>query len=429
MTTLKTAPMGHQNPSFEGLGLTQSLLNRLDQQGFTEPTPIQHKCIPIAITGEDVIGIAQTGTGKTLAFALPMLQRLAETKGTGLVILPTRELALQVNDELQKIGKSSGLRTAVLIGGGSMILQIRSIKMRPHIIIATPGRLNDHLQNKTVSLHSVNILVLDEADRMLDMGFEPQIKRILTTVSQDRQTMLFSATMPPGIEKIARNYMKQPLRVEVAPSGTTSENVDQELFVIGHSEKLRLLDRLLTEYTGTVLVFSRTKYGAKRIAAAVRRMGHTADELHSNCSLAQRRKALDGFKSGTYRVLIATDLAARGIDVKNIEVVINYDLPENPEDYVHRIGRTARAGKTGKAISFVAPEQRRDVMMIERLIRAQLTISPLPQLPDRLPQAPEPDRFIPPRQQQRSAGFQPARSHATHRHNSSSAPAYRRRSY
>ena len=429
MTTVKNAPIGHNTPSFEGLGLTKSLLNRLDQQGFTEPTPIQRKCIPIAITGEDVIGIAQTGTGKTLAFALPMIQRLAQTKGTGLVILPTRELALQVDEELQKIGNPAGLRTAVLIGGGSMSLQIRSIKMRPHIIIATPGRLNDHIQSKTISLHSTTILVLDEADRMLDMGFEPQIKRILATVPQDRQTMLFSATMPPGIEKIARNYMKQPLRVEVAPSGTTAENVDQELFVIGHSEKLRLLDTVLKEYTGSVLVFSRTKYGAKRIAATVRRMGHTASELHSNCSLAQRRKALDGFKSGIYRVLIATDIAARGIDVKNIELVINYDLPENPEDYVHRIGRTARAGKAGKAISFVAPEQRRDVMMIERLIRAKLTISPLPQLPERLPQIPEPDRFTTVRTYQRSGNVQPTRARATHKHSSSSAPAYRRRSY
>ncbi len=366
---------------FTNLGLAPSILKVLEQLKFTDPTPIQGQSIPVAVQGNDVIGIAQTGTGKTLAFSLPMIQQIAKTKRQGLVMLPTRELALQVEETVQRIGKSFGLRTAVLIGGSSMGHQIAALRKNPHVIIGTPGRIIDHLEQKTLKLSSIGILVLDEADRMLDMGFAPQIKRILEHVPRERQTMLFSATMPSGIVNIASKYMKQPVRIEVARQGSVASEVEQEMFIVSKQQKDQLLDKLLSEYNGTVLVFSRTKYGAKKICKAIRHMGHTSAEIHSNLSLSQRRRSLDGFKSGDFRVLVATDIAARGIDVTNIELVINYDLPENAEDYVHRVGRTGRAGKAGKAISFIAPDQKHKVRLIERLVKMQIIISPLPELP------------------------------------------------
>lgn len=394
---------------FLGLGISQDLLKRLQEINFTTPTPIQHKAIPIAVTGEDLVGIAQTGTGKTLAFSLPMIQRLANLKKIGLVLVPTRELAIQVNETLAKVGGPFGLRTAVLIGGESINRQISILRKRPpHVIVATPGRLIDHLQQQTVTLGNVGILVLDEADRMLDMGFEPQIKRILSVVPKDRQTMLFSATMPLEIGNIAKAYMKQPLRVEVAPAGTVAEKVEQEVFIVPKHQKLELLGKLLNQYRGTVLVFSRTKHGAKKIAVVVNGMGHRTAELHSNRSLGQRREALDGFRSGKYRVLIATDIAARGIDVTGIELVINFDLPENSEDYVHRIGRTGRAGMPGKAVSFAAPEQKRDIGAIERLIKTKLPISPLPGMMQT-----EPPKII--SQESRPEGARPSRFHSQRR--------------
>ncbi|MBI3572900.1 MAG: DEAD/DEAH box helicase, partial [Candidatus Kerfeldbacteria bacterium] len=367
--------------NFSGLGIAPSLLQALSQRGLKTPTPIQAQSIPAGLAGQDVVGIAQTGTGKTLAFGIPMMQRLAQVKGRGLIIVPTRELALQVDESLHKIGRGIGLRSAVLIGGASMYLQNQALSKKPHVIVATPGRLLDHLEQKTIHLSDVKILVLDEADRMLDMGFAPQINRILAVVPRQRQTMLFSATMPSAIMSMASKHMQKPTRVEVAPSGTTADRVIQEVFFVDKGEKNRLLESLLTQYHGTVLVFSRTKHGAKRIARAVRTMGQTAAEIHSNRSLSQRREALDGFKSGRYRVLVATDIAARGIDVVGIELVINYDLPSQSEDYVHRIGRTGRAGLAGRAISFATPDQRRDVMAIERVIRGSLPVSRVPHLP------------------------------------------------
>lgn len=327
------------------------------------------------------MGIAQTGTGKTLAFGIPLIQRLAQTKGMGLVIVPTRELALQVEETLQKVGRPIGIRTAVLIGGASMNLQIQAIKKNPHILVATPGRLIDHLDQRTIQLHAVSTLVLDEADRMLDMGFKPQIERILRAVPRERHTMLFSATMPAEIIGIASSYMKLPVRVEIARSGTAAEKVAQEVYVVKKEDKLRLLEKLLAEHRGTVLVFTRTKHGAKRITRAVRECGHSTAEIHSNRSLAQRRDALEGFKYGKYRVLIATDIAARGIDVKGIELVINFDLPDQAGDYVHRIGRTGRAGQSGHAISFATPDQKRDLRDIEKLTRTILPQKQLPELP------------------------------------------------
>lgn len=370
-----------QTPGFYGLGIAPKLLEILDRNKYTVPTPIQQKSIPIAIEGKDMMGIAQTGTGKTLAFGIPMIQRLAQTKGRGLVVLPTRELALQVDETFRKIGHPIGLRTAVLIGGASMYGQVMELKKNPHVLIVTPGRLIDHIEQKTVRLGDVAVLVLDEADRMLDMGFEPQLRRIMQSVPKERQTLLFSATMPKEITGMANSYMKLPVRVEIARAGTAAERVVQELFVVKKEDKIRLLEKLLQEVHGTVLVFSRTKHGAKKIAASVRAMGHRSAEIHANRSLAQRREALEGFKTGKYRVLVATDIAARGIDVKAIELVINFDLPDNPDDYVHRIGRTGRAGQAGRAISFATPDQGRDVREIEKLTRTMLPITKLPELP------------------------------------------------
>ncbi len=377
----KSLPKG-----FSGLGIAPGLLAAIARLRFTEPTPIQLRSIPVGLEGKDLIAIAQTGTGKTLAFGIPLIQRLAQVKGRGLVILPTRELAMQVNEALQAVGHSVGLRTAVLIGGAAEGPQKRMLQKNPRIIIATPGRLVDFLEQRAVSLSNVQILVLDEADRMLDMGFAPQINKILQALPQDRQTMLFSATMPSEIVKLARHHMQLPINIEIAPSGTAAEKVVQEVFFIEKEAKSRLLEVLLSEYHGPVLVFTRTKHGARKLTRHVKAMGHAAAEIHSDRSLGQRRDALDGFKAGKYRVLVATDIAARGIDVVGIELVINYDLPSNTQDYVHRIGRTARAGMTGRAISFATFEQRNDIRDIERLIRTGLSVKQVPALPfDRAP--------------------------------------------
>ena len=333
---------------FNSIGIGEKLLSILTQKGFTIPTPIQHQVIPGALEGKDVVGIAQTGTGKTLAFGIPMLQRIILHKGQGLVLVPTRELALQVEQALRQIGSPLGLYTAVVIGGTPQHSQAKTLRRNPHIVIATPGRLDDLMKQGIYKLDRVSIITLDEADRMLDVGFLPQIKKILKTAPRERQTMLFSATMPQSISSLASAFMKMPLRIEIAPQGTSAENVEQEVFVVSKDRKMRLLDSLLQQYKNErILIFSRTKYGAKRIARDIRHMNHTATEIHSNRSQAQRKLSLDGFKKGKFRVLVATDIAARGIDVKDIGLVLNFDLPDNSEDYVHRIGRTGRAGRNG----------------------------------------------------------------------------------
>jgi ATP-dependent RNA helicase RhlE len=363
------------------LGIAPDLLDAIARLKFTEPTPIQRRSIPITIEGKDLIAIAQTGTGKTLAYGIPMIQRLAQIKGRALVMTPTRELALQVDEALMSVGRSLGLRTTVLIGGASMANQLRSLERKPRVIVATPGRLIDHLEHRTVSLADVQILVLDEADRMLDMGFAPQINKILAVVPKQRQMMLFSATIPPEIMTLARREMEFPIRVEVAPSGTAPDKIIQELFFVERRAKTQLLEVMLERYRGPVLIFTRTKYGARKLARDVRAIGHTAAEIHSNRTQPQRREALDGFKSGKYRALVATDVASRGIDVSGIELVVNYDLPTNTEDYVHRIGRTGRAGLSGRSVSFATLDQKKDVKNIERLIRSNLPKSALPALP------------------------------------------------
>ncbi len=376
MTKHETAPFASE---FYGLGIAPQLMEALHRIHFSTPTPIQKQAIPIALEGKDLIGVAQTGTGKTLAFGIPMLQRLAQTGGRGLVLVPTRELAAQVHQHFAKVAPKT--RMAVLIGGASMHLQIRDLRSHPQILIATPGRLIDHMEQRNVTLNDVHILVLDEADRMLDMGFAPQIQKILRVVPRDRQTMLFSATMPAAIVQLAKSYMKLPVQVEIARPGTMAEKVTHELFIVRKEAKSKLLEKILAQYHGSTLLFSRTKVGARKITRIIRDMGHRAAEIHSDRTLAQRREALEGFRNGRYRILVATDIASRGIDVSGIELVINFDLPDDSENYVHRIGRTGRAGGSGHAISFAMPDQEQEVRSIERLLRVVIPVSDHPDLP------------------------------------------------
>ncbi len=360
---------------FDGLGIKDTILASIKKLGFTEPTPIQAKTIPIGLEGKDLIGIAQTGTGKTFAFGIPTLQRIGALGGRGLILLPTRELALQVEDNLKKLGTSLGLKTATFIGGEAQERQLYALRRNPHIIIATPGRLIDYLKRRILTLDDIKVLVLDEADMMFDLGFAPQVEEILTKVPADRQTMLFSATMPLSIVKLTTNHMKMPVRIEAAPSGTAAEKVDQEMYIVHKDDRIKHLERVLKEYQGSVLVFVRTKHSVTGLTEAIRNFGYTAEEIHSNLSLRNRRRSLDNFKSGKARVLVATDIAARGLDVNGIELVINYNLPDKLSDYVHRIGRTGRAGKSGKAISFATPDQARDIRDIERIINQTIALT------------------------------------------------------
>ncbi len=373
--------MTTNNEDFSNFGIAPNILEILKKLNFTEPTPIQRQAILPGIEKKDIVGIAQTGTGKTLAFGIPLIQHALQGAKMALVVVPTRELAIQVCESINAIGTKLGVKTATVIGGEDMYRQVRSLHAHPQIVIGTPGRIIDHLERKNISFTDLVAVVLDEADRMLDMGFAPQIQKIFAAMPEERQTMLFSATMPERIVEITKRYMRLPIRVEIAPSGTMAEKISQELFFVEKSDKMRLLEKILGEYHGSILVFSRTKFGAKKIAASVRALGITSTELHSNRSLSQRKNSLEGFKKGIYRVLIATDIAARGIDVKGIELVLNYDLPQSPEDYVHRIGRTGRMGGVGHAISFATPDQRRDVREIEKLVRSAIPLSRLPNLP------------------------------------------------
>ncbi|MDZ4242650.1 MAG: DEAD/DEAH box helicase [Candidatus Omnitrophota bacterium] len=367
-------PAAESGGSFFGLGIAPKILEILERIKFVTPTPIQVKAIPLAIQGQDVIGIAQTGTGKTHAFAIPMVQRLAQNEGMAIILAPTRELALQIDEAVRMIAHAFGMKTACLIGGAPMHPQVEALRRRPRIIIATPGRFIDHMENHLIQMPRVNMLVLDEADRMLDMGFAPQVEKILRVTPKDRQTMLFSATMPGEIIRMVNAHMKLPTHVEIARSGTTADHITQELYIVKRESKLKLLGKVLSQYRGTVLLFIRTKHSAHKIVREVRAMGHRVAEIHSDKSLSQRREALEGFKSGKYRILVATDIASRGIDVTRIELVLNYDLPDDVSNYVHRIGRTGRAGCAGHAISFATPDQSSDVTSIEQMIQMQLPI-------------------------------------------------------
>ncbi|MCB0825393.1 MAG: DEAD/DEAH box helicase [Armatimonadetes bacterium] len=355
---------------FLALGVSDDVCSRLRVKNIIDPTPIQAGAIPLGMQGKDLIGLAQTGTGKTLAFGLPITERLA-TGQVALILAPTRELAHQIAETLDLLG----LRRVLVVGGESMHMQVKQLRKPHEVVIATPGRLMDHMQQRTYKLNRISIVVLDEADRMLDMGFAPAIEKIIAACPKKRQTLLFSATMPPEIESLANKFLTNPERVEVVPPGTASDLVDQELIVLPHEEKFPELCRILRRTEGTVLVFTRTRHGARKLAKRLRTdEGETAAEIHADRTLAQRREALGGFKSGKYRVLVATDVASRGIDVKDISLVVNFDIPEVAEDYIHRIGRTGRAGARGKAITLAIPAQRKLVRAIEKLVGDALVL-------------------------------------------------------
>ena len=359
--------------SFDSLGLRAELLSAVAEQGYAQPTPIQSQAIPVVLSGRDLLGAAQTGTGKTAGFALPMLQRLAERAGTkharALIITPTRELAAQVHDDVRTYGRHLSLRSTVIFGGVGMQPQVDALRRGPDIIVATPGRLLDHSRQKTVDLRHIEILVLDEADRMLDMGFIHDIRRILAMLPAKRQNLLFSATFPDEVRKLAATFLRDPTTVEVARRNTAAELVAQCAIPVATDRKRDLLAHLVEAGDWRqVLVFCKTKRGANRLAQHLERGGIEADAIHGNKSQNARMRALKRFKDGELRVLVATDIAARGLDIEQLPHVVNFDMPHVPEDYVHRIGRTGRAGSTGEAISLVSGEDRPLLAAIEKLM-------------------------------------------------------------
>ncbi len=371
--------------TFASLGLSPRALAALERIGFEAPTPIQARAIPPALEGRDVIGCAATGTGKTAAFLLPIIERLLHRPRSGgprgpraLVLAPTRELALQIGDEAQRFAGDQAIRSAVVIGGVGMNPQADAFRANVEIIVATPGRLKDHLDRRSAFLEGVEVLVLDEADRMLDMGFRPQLDYIVARLPRARQTMLFSATMAGEVAEFASKHLRDPVRVEVARSGDTNARATQQVFLVGHEDKLALLCALLAADDSSTLVFTRTKRRADRVAKGLQAAGHKCAVIHADRSQGQRRHALEGFKDGTYRVLVATDIAARGIDVEEIGHVINFDLPHVPEDYVHRIGRTARNQASGRASSFAAPDEHDLLRNIEKLTRTPVARAAVP---------------------------------------------------
>jgi len=363
------------SPSFDSLGLSPASLEAVRRAGYLVPTPIQAQAIPLALQGRDVVGVAATGTGKTAAFVLPLLER--HPHGLWLILAPTRELALQIAEHVERLAPRR-LKVAVVIGGVGMGQQISDLRASPQVIVATPGRLVDHLQQGNARLDRVTALVLDEADRMLDMGFRPQLNKILARMPRQRQTMLFSATMGGEVEQFTRQSVKDPVRVEVARSGTTAARAVQQVFLVGQSEKTALLLALLSQDEESTLVFTRTKHRADKVARSLERSGLEVARIHANRSQSQRQQALEGFRSGRYRVLVATDIAARGIDVEEIGHVVNYDLPHVPADYVHRIGRTARAAASGRASSFAAPDELPLLRDIDRFTRTPVPRAEVP---------------------------------------------------
>ncbi|MDX2175582.1 MAG: DEAD/DEAH box helicase [Candidatus Sumerlaeia bacterium] len=356
--------------TFEQLGVNPRLLALLAERGITTPTPVQAKAIPVAATGADLVATAQTGTGKTLAFGLPSIERLSQLKpgSTGMLVLtPTRELAQQVHDVLQPLAKALKLTTACVYGGVGMEPQAKALKQGATIVVACPGRLLDHMERGNARFNQVSILVMDEADRMLDMGFLPDIRRILRALPSDRQTMMFSATFPRELTDLAQTMMRSPERVEIGHVTKPADAVTQAVFAVGVGRKQELLLRLLGQHgVGTTLIFVRTKRGADKVAKLLDKAGVRAEAIHGDLSQGQRQRALDGFRTGKHKILVATDIAARGIDVKGIAHVINYDIPATTEDYIHRIGRTARASATGEAITFVTPDDLAMLRIIER---------------------------------------------------------------
>ena len=375
--------------TFEDLSLANSMLKAIARQKYTEPTEIQAACIPAVIEGRDVLGCAQTGTGKTAAFAVPALNRLAEKpskiNGRGrkircLVVAPTRELAIQICESFRVYGQFCPVRQTVVFGGVNQTKQVRALNRGVDVLVATPGRLLDLMEQGHVELQKVETLILDEADRMLDMGFLPDLRRIVSKVPEQRQTLLFSATMPAPIRKLADEWLTDPVDIRIAPESTTADNIEQSVFRVNQKQKTRLLTAWLqnTSWART-LVFTRTKFTADRVAKALNKIGIPADSFHGSKSQNARQRVLQSFKSPKPRVLVATDIAARGLDIDNITHVVNYDMPVEPENYVHRIGRSARAGMTGVAVSFCSGEEVSILREVERLTREKLTVEPQPE--------------------------------------------------
>ena len=380
----------HSVPSaFAALGLSAPLLRAVAAEGYETPTPVQSRCIPHVLAGRDVLGCAQTGTGKTAAFVLPILQNLAAKPRSGrirtLILAPTRELAAQIGERTAAYGANLGLTNVVIYGGVGQRGQEDALRRKPDILIATPGRLLDLMEQGFVKLDAVEVFVLDEADRMLDMGFIHDVKRIVREVPTKRQTLFFSATMPPVIAELSGRILIDPVRVEVVPQATTAEKIEQTVHHVAKRDKRALLEKVLKESgVDRALVFTRTKHGANRLVEQLDRAGIRSAAIHGNKSQGARERALDGFKNGDIPVLIATDIAARGIDVDGITHVVNYDLPNVPEQYVHRIGRTARAGAGGRAIAFCDEDERGLLKDIEKVIRQRIPVADAVVLPPSL---------------------------------------------
>ena len=356
--------------NFNDLPIENKLKNSIKYADFKSPTPIQSKSIPVSLTGKDILGTAQTGTGKTLAFTIPMINKLILDKNAmALIICPTRELASQVMQTVLRLNvREIGIGNALLIGGESMQKQLKKLKKRARIIVGTPGRINDHLKRQSLNLSKVSYLVLDETDRMLDMGFTPQIELILKFIPKNHQTLLFSATLPNNILRISERYLNNPERIAVGSLSTPIEKIKQETFQTTQDKKYHELINQLVERSGSILVFVKTKHGADKIVKRLKYDGHSADAIHGNLRQSKRDRVIAGFRNGKSRILIATDVAARGLDIPLIQHVINYDLPQVPEDYIHRIGRTGRAGKEGSALTFLTPNDRSMWNSISRLI-------------------------------------------------------------
>jgi ATP-dependent RNA helicase RhlE len=400
---------------FSELGLIPALATAVAGEGYTQPTPIQTKAIPFVLAGRDLLGLAQTGTGKTAAFALPILQRLAEktpprpSHGSRpircLVLTPTRELASQIGESFTTYGKHLPLTNVVIFGGVGIEPQKRALRTGMDILVATPGRLLDLANQRHIDLKSLEVFVLDEADRMLDMGFIHDVRKVIALLPRVRQTLFFSATMPREAQELADNLLKHPETVTVAPPNTTVELVDQEVFFVEKADKRALLvDVLRDNGMSRVLVFSRTKHGANRIAEHLVKAHIGAEAIHGNKSQNARERALAGFKSGRTRVLVATDIAARGIDIDDVTHVVNFDVPEVPETYVHRIGRTARAGATGMAITFCEVEERGDLNAIEKLTRQKIPVVEGHPYESRIAFSATPPPRSPPQRQQQNRG-------------------------
>lgn len=343
--------------SFEEMGLPKDLLLALNKMQFSKPTPIQSKAIPVALEGKDILGSAHTGTGKTAAFGIPLIAKvLSNPSSAALVITPTRELATQVMQQLQIIlGRKSKVKTALLIGGEPMPKQFRQLDGKPRVVVGTPGRINDHLNRRSLDLRNTDFLVLDETDRMLDMGFTIQIEDIVKAMPSKRQTLLFSATLPKNIIGAANKYMTDPVRIAVDTKDKSATNIKQDIMRVSSSEKYSKLVSQLGERKGSIIVFVKTKHSSERMAERLSKEGHSADAIHGDLRQNKRERVIRAFRKKKYRILVATDIAARGLDIPHIEHVINYDLPQCAEDYVHRIGRTARAGATGFALNLVTP--------------------------------------------------------------------------